>query len=235
MSTKTMTEHPILVTAEMVRAILDGRKTQTRRVIKPQPVILNTDLGVMLRWTPNSRKPEEYVAWPADMKPHACALQGLLEKCPYGVPGDLLWVREGFRCTGGGSWKGVLYRADGGDTAMSFCGVQDGRAKTIPSDFWPQWDHLVYETRRSCEWRPSTHMPQWACRLWLKVKSVRVERVQEITESDAICEGVQGGGGHPDFWAGAFRDLWDSINAKRGYSWETNPWVWVVEFERYNK
>ena len=84
-----------------------------------------------------------------------------------------------------------------------------------------------------CRWKPSIHMPKWAARIWLEVTGVRVERVQDISEEDAIAEGIPRGAvqycGHA---IRLFRDLWDSINAKRGYPWEVNPWVWVVEFKR---
>jgi len=78
-------------------------------------------------------------------------------------------------------------------------------------------------------------MPKTLARIWLRVVDVRAERLQEITETDAISEGTTGGGSHPYFWVGAFRYLWDSINAKRGHGWEMNPWVWVVEIERVDR
>lgn len=194
-----MTDHPILFQADMVRAIMTcskcgtitldiecpkcgskkRRKFETRRVVKPQPVLVDhVDEG-------------GHVEWVCPKWPHL-QVDGVEDLAAYArwQPGDLLWVREGFRCTGGGSWKGILYRADGDDTPMSFCGVNDGRAKTISSEFWPEWDHLVYETNKSCEWRPSIFMPKWACRNWLKVLAGGVERVQEISHVDIEAEGV---------------------------------------------
>jgi hypothetical protein len=182
----------------MVRAILEGRKTQTRRSVKPQP---NSEPGfdpVNLVWRQDG---------------------GIEQFCPYGVPGDTLWVRETWqKCTGcyGGENGGVAYKA------------------TLP--FFA-----------AHKWKPSIHMPRWASRITLTVQSVRVERVQDISGDDAMAEGITHhdglGVGHsgyrysntspvfcsPDI---AFAELWDSINAKRGFSWQSNPWVWVIEFER---
>lgn len=199
-----MTDHPILFKADMVRAILDGRKTQTRRVIKDDclQAVRFEELSSIMNTPPRYKNGK----WVYELQSAVDDTEYYEIKSSYGVPGDLLWVRE--------TWamhdEYIIYRADLDDWACL--------------DDCP--DH---------KWKPSIFMPKTACRLWLKVKSVRVERVQEISEDDAICEGTKGGGGHPDFWAGAFHDLWDSINAKRGYGWDKNPWVWVIEFERYDK
>ena len=125
-------------------------------------------------------------------------------KCPYGAPGDRLWVRETWDTDG----KTIAYRATTPETT------------TDPEPM---------------RWRPSIHMPRWASRLTLAVTSVRVERVQEITEADARAEGIEpqrSDYSGEDSNSLQFRDLWDSINAARGYGWAVNPWVWVVEFER---
>jgi len=183
-------ERPILFSTEMVRAILEGRKTQTRRVIKPKP------------WLIDPHK-VEYNLWECgDGK------ETYLIKCPYGKPGDLLWVRE--------TWG--LYDTqpkDGPGKALLFYRASDGES---------------YELRYQL-WRPSIFMPRWASRITLKIINVRVERLQDISEEDAIKEGAtfrKGEWGELD----AFNYIWDSINAKRGYSWDSNPWVWVIEFKR---
>lgn len=274
-----MATHPILFQGDMVLATMtcslcgtvtlevecpkcgskERRKTQTRRVAKVQPPDDRYSICTLISASDN-RQNEGKMHWCIVDELRIIEDQKKYFKTPYGVPGDLLWVREGFRCTGGGSWKGVLYRADGGDTAMSFCGVQDGRAKTIPVDFWPQWDHLAYETTKSCEWRPSIHMPKWACRNWLKVTGNRVARVQDISKEDVAAEGVIIRNIGETYWR-AFRGVWDSCYAKprpryhkkvithyeswpwaagrktvehRGKRWEVygNPWVSVTEFER---
>ena len=174
-----MKERPILMNTENVKAILADRKSQTRRVIKPQPELRVSD--------------EQYKA----------NMTKLIYLCPYGQVGDRLWVRETFceHTTGG-----VIYRAD---------------EKPLEGIY-------SYHT-----WRPSIHMPRWASRITLEITEVRVERVQEITEEDAKTEGVNEISLiDRDGYYSSFADLWDSINAKRGYGWDTNPWVWVISFDK---
>ena len=194
-----MKERPIIFNGEMVRAILEGRKTQTRRVVKPL-----------------TYKKQEWRL-----------------NCPYGAPGDQLWVRETwaycYKCAGkgiGGQFdmltpKGVVYKEDRRCVGFAF-----------------ETCHFINPKTRETEWkwRPSIHMPRWASRLQLEVTEVRVERVQEITAEDCLREGIVPTPG--DSFAQVkllFRDLWDSINAKRGYSWEANPWVWAVSFRRIDR
>jgi hypothetical protein len=176
---------PILFSGAMVRAILDGRKTQTRRIVKPQPEYAQRD-GRLLRL--EEINPD---LWPT-------ATARLLPSCPYGAPGDRLWVRETWRR----AQDGVLYyRACTGDDSF------DGNA-----------------------WKPSIHMPRAYSRITLEITSVRVERVQDIGPGDAYAEGISEV--YPEHAVFAFRRLWDSINAERGYGWDANPWVWVVDFQR---
>jgi hypothetical protein len=163
-----MNERPILFSGEMVRAILEGRKTQTRRVIKPQ-----------LR---------------------------INYKCPYGQPGDRLWVRETWQCFKPNTEE-IINPNTVNIRALAYRATNEWRGK----------------------WRPSIHMPRWASRITLEITAVRVERLQDIGEVDAMREGDPTCENTHIDW---FRALWDSINAKRGYSWESNPWVWVVEFQR---
>ena len=218
-------ERPILFTGEMVRAILDGRKSQTRRVIKSQPT----------RGFNSVSREGEYWVFHSDKDNHYHI------KAKYEV-GDRLWVRETWRCTGGGSLRNIIYKAEG-DTAMSYCGVDDGRTGIlhVPEPHWAEWDRLVYKTDRGCNWRSPIHMYKWAARIWLEITRVSVERVQDIKRGDVLAEGVGQihidkylrHNFHPDDAHGlAFRELWDSINAKRGYGWDFNPWVWVVELRK---
>lgn len=196
-----MKDRPILFNGEMVRAVLDGTKTQTRRVMKSQPA-----------WCPESYASTDGWTW-RDYEIGAASdfwTTEALQYCPYGKPGDQLWVRETWapRCSDArelaerGNMEGIQYRAD-------------------PALFPPKWT-------------PSIHMPRWASRIQLQVTAVRVERVQEINVIDAEKEGI--GPTSPDKGFDTsrlrFRKLWDSINAKRGFGWDVNPWVWVVEFER---
>ncbi len=188
----------------MVRAILDGRQTQTRRIVKPQPSEHVT--GGTYNWN----GPLPFMNMPIDC---------ILDACPYGLPGDRLWVRE--------TWTPVLQNA-----ALVF--RADGHSE------------------ESLKWKPSIHMPRRLSRITLEITAVRVERLQDITEEDAIAEGIERqGGGFVDYTVksrssnqptakASYSTLWDSINAKstaaaiRGdaHPWESNPWVWVVEFKR---
>lgn len=233
-----MSERPILFSGAMVRAILEGRKTQTRRLVKPQPS--EEWLPVVEHYCPTlvSRAGEEY---PGDEVFGASdEREGRI--CPFGSPGDRLWVREtwGYRCT---AWtmsdefdrvqieyladlEKVEYQRNHGDCS----GLPKQRRQR---DGEHNCDYGFYLKSYWRQWRPSIFMPRWASRLTLEVKAVRVERLQEISEADAFAEGISGGDwlGDP---VGTYRKLWDSINAKSGHGWNTNPWVWVLEFERVN-
>lgn len=208
-------ERGILFSDEMVRAILDGRKTQTRRPVKPQPRLSpshhawacvkdpwHVDAFVGTAAEGSGRGGERQDVWWSE---DWCGnLIGEYGSCPFGSPGDLLWVREAF--CGGQHGTPYLYRAS-----------------------WQQNDFM--------RWRPSIHMPRWASRITLEVKAVRVERVQEIDERDAASEGfenIDGFDGHPlaSPEIELFRRAWNSIYAPNGLGWDKNPWVWVVEFER---
>lgn len=198
-----MREKPILFSEEMIRAILAGEKTQTRRVIKPQPKydhFSHIGAGLTGLWCGYLYLDDP--AWEA--------------RCPYGKTGDQLWVRETFATPS----KWDQYK---------------------PSELLDNWlrpDQLVYKATERYpdgdyyKWRPSIFMPRWASRIQLQVESVRVERIQEISEKDALAEGTM----HNGFVSktvsevAVFKGLWDEINERRGYGWEKNPWVWVVEF-----
>jgi hypothetical protein len=247
-STTTIKEHPILFSGEMVRAVLRGDKTQTRRLAK-------------LTASAHVKEPRGHRRWhPGD--PDAVLA------CPYGAPGDRLWVRETFMPIGDHPDPGIdaiiagyFYRAD---------------------YFEFEWADLARESAR--RWKPSMHMPRHASRIMLEVVSRRLERVQAISGYDAHDEGVEPERWHYEEYDGvdvdpvcdvcgdehvvdrqeyycdainedpglmecpaceaawarrysgamrlAFRDLWDSVYDARGYGWVSNPWVWVVEFER---
>ncbi len=226
-----MKEHPIIFSGPMVLAILDGRKTQTRRVVKPQPprgcffVMNGAGDKALCMQAGGSLKP-----W--FVPPRATSADTFLS-CPYGVPGDHLWVRETWGASPVISW--------GEDSYLSVRYRAGGNEKKSPKS-WKLSPH-------SGQWRPSIHMPRWASRLTLEVVSVRVERVQEISEEDARAEGAETyrgispeqslpGPGFNDARLGdephrlPFAVLWDSINGKRpGCSWDANPWVWVLEFK----
>ena len=203
MTVTEVRERPILFSGPMVRAILDGRKTQTRRVVKPQP-----------EWVPypahvcEPGEPVGFWAWQRTPRNfHDSVHEDFARHNPFGAVGDRLWVRE--------TWAGLEI---GDDVAVSY------RAD-VPED-----------AHKFDRWRSPIHMPRWASRITLEITDVRVERVQEISEADAIAEGVTAyadahlSKGHDRTPVEVFAYLWDSLNAKRGYGWDVNPWVWVISF-----
>ena len=174
-------QHPILFSREMVRAILYGRKTQNRRIVKQDP---------------------------AGKIPFTNELP-----CPYGLTGDILWVRETFASAP----HGFVYKASYPDDWFGSQVVDMGTGEMIP---------LV--------WKPSIHMPRAACRIELEITELRIERLNSISESDAIAEGCQAwteNGQVVDTAVSDFSHLWDAINLSRGFGWDKNPWVWVVKFK----
>ncbi|MDE8557004.1 hypothetical protein [Pantoea vagans] len=237
-----MRERPIIFNADMVRAVLDGRKTQTRRIVNGVPSSHDFHGWVL---SSTSAKDEGKACWAIGKSP--LLNKPIRVRCPFGEVGDRLWVRESFyehgRWQGGGydpedsyfvSDKKVLYPADG---------IQRP-AERKREDFW-----------RS---RPSIHMPRWASRITLEITGVRVERIQDINHDDSYAEGI-----HTEVWdqtvvaknyretdaffqfwsedmdhyvemdelyCQSFGSLWQSIYGDD--SWQANPWVWVIEFKR---
>lgn len=206
MDTVTNTEKPILFSTEMVQSILDGRKTQTRRVMKPQPKVHesppcnpNYNIGWLnFVWSNEKRNTPDRV----------------IKSSPYGRPGDELWVRE-------------THRFHELDCGLDIIQYKVGDSMPLPNEK----EAADYIVGRFDTWRPSIHMPRWASRIQLTVEDIRVERVQEITEQAAIDEGINAPFSYDmDPPTLIFAYLWDEINADRGYSWESNPWVWVIKF-----
>lgn len=190
-----MKERPILFSGAMVRALLAGTKTQTRRVMRDQPCeLLDFNRGALSIRVRGS----VYQAFSPKFPP---------VRCPYGLPGDRLWVRE--------TWAKPDMRSA-------------GFPPYVYAAEWPDAD------RPKHRWRPSIHMPRAASRITLEVTGVRVERLQDISEADAAAEGIQevvdAGVNHDGTPRDAYRALWASINGPG--SWDANPWVWVVEFKR---
>ena len=193
-------ERPILFSTPMVQAILEGRKTQTRRVVKPQPESITPITSEGFMTAPHLA--EKFIFHFENGESKEIKLQP--EK------GDVLWVRETWSVVGiEGRGAAAIYKADTTAEELSELG--------------------------KVKWKSPYHMPRAACRLFLRVKAVRVERLQDITASDCIDEGILEPKKAPAvarmFMCLDFKKLWDGINAKRGYSWESNPFVKVIEFE----
>lgn len=212
-----MKERPIIFSSKMVKAILEGRKSMTRRILKLQPTIkpeisMNTKYGIIAIWPGES-----------EFDYYDC-------HCPYGQPGDRLWVRETWRIIAKpnayeDAIYGIQYKADG---IVAFPDI-------------PLFYHFkCLEDNHT--WHPSIFMLRWASRITLKITNIRVERLQEITDEDCVFEGIS----HDTTIITvhefeelntmtttrfAFKYLWNSIY-KKNQPWESNPWVWVIEFEK---
>jgi hypothetical protein len=207
----TIEEHPIFFTGPNVRAIRAGHKTQTRRPIRGAPNVARSarflqPLGE--RW--HGWAGAVFFAGP---QPTSMALAEVAS--PYGAPSDRLWVRETWALVPrtayahSASVEQVVHPINSHDAAI----------------FRAHWD-LSPPSR----WRPSIHMPRWACRMRLELLVVRVERLQQITEADAIAEGVDRGAMPIVSARYAYAQLWNSLYTRPGERWADNPWVWVLEF-----
>jgi hypothetical protein len=254
-----MKEHPILFSQEMVKAILAGRKTQTRRVITRQPPPETTSYGHLMpkdTWHPLSGDPRDCETW---------SIVGPEIRCPYGAPGDTLWVREtwafGVPESPGEFWEGGVPWTGGGPD----------------KEEWIKNTRLYYKADdppvKSTKWRSGRFMPKWARRILLEVEDIRVDRLRMISEEDARAEGTRDPVEHPEEYdgpdlkdyalcpvcggsglvnglganLGVIHDLdctacdtykkrfqigWDHINGKRGFAFNSNPWVWAITFRR---
>lgn len=229
-----MKERPIILRADEIRAVLATGKAQIRRPIKRGQVFRfcregdgPCDLNAAERRAINA----EPFRWEPENPAHPSPSE-LLTLCPFGAPGDRLWVRETWRP----SWHEeeyacIEYRADGKKLKPTI--YDEG----VGFHFFGECD----ESKPSDPWRSAMFMPRWASRITLEIVSVRVERVQSITEEDAIAEGVDAVS-MADVprqatmsRRGDFAQLWDHLYAKTAHAWALNPWVWVVEFRRVNE
>lgn len=227
-----MTERPILFTVESVQGMLAGVKSQTRRAINPQPQPPGTLTTGDWNWRVLGRDGMTHVF-------------GWASECPYGVPGDRLWVREPyyidefFAADGVDDWGATFrYKADNSKRRIYQCDAP------IDVGFWPG----AKIREQGANLRSSMFMPRWASRIMLEVTGVRVERVQDISDNDALAEGCSAD--QDPYWRPSYNDpdsggnpsarlsyqyVWDEINDKRKegiYAWKKNPWVWVIEFAR---
>lgn len=223
-----MKERGMIFNSEMVRALLDGRKTQTRRIIK-----LSHESGMKNPVVRGKNGEASYVG---------CRLAAML--CPFGQPGNRIWVRETWALLGNEDgccvdWNDNLCKGDEKLAARIYRAscerlLGDYGLWSIPDDaYWkPHTENQKFEGA----WRPSIHMPRWASRILLEITDVRVERLNGMSEEDAIAEGCGGGHGSiPGYMYSAtphehFHHVWASIYGEE--SWLSNPWVWVIEFKR---
>jgi len=221
-----MKEKPILYNGEMVRAVLEGRKTQTRRIIKP----ISQD-----KWLFDGSWSDKYVKNPGNF---------VVEHCPYGKVGDRLWVRETWKISSFMEGEPIefQYRADmttKEENEMSDCVAYEYWYENMVSDSssylekigHPMNNEGIYHWKNGespLPWKPSIHMPRWASRITLEIINVKIERVQDISEADIIAEGCPN-----EYLLGKnwFIPAWNSIYSKRGFPWESNSWVWVIEFK----
>ena len=210
-----MKERPVIFNSEMVRAILDGRKTQTRRVMAVQPE--SNQFG-LLRITDSTKRSDIGKYHWAESNATGTHQRSALFSCPFGQVGDRLWVRE--------AYQGPLFNFDQMETYLEdtskferpeFCEYRADGGKT--PEYYDADDNLRFG------WKPSIHMPRWASRITLEITGVSVERLQDICEEDAIAEG-----GTKHFNIDWFGPLWASIYGVD--SWNANPWVWVIAFHR---
>lgn len=237
-----MTEHPILFSGPMVRALLDGRKTQTRRILGDKQHKLTADLS--------SEEMESLETKGWNISDSDTCFGDHLFKVPV-VTGDRLWVREAHRLTDDGEYECVVYEADEKDVQNHEWGIRKIQEQCGLSDEWAK-PHMKK--------RPSIHMPRWASRLTLVVTNVRVQRLQDISDKDAVSEGIKEvsaewppcpkggyeGAPYPSYadygpnangcFSGygaarlSFMKLWNSLNDDSGYGWNDNPWVAAYTF-----
>jgi len=247
-----MKNHPIIFSDVMVRAILDGSKTQTRRIVKPEGAFHI----FQFRGTTAAAGADEPTGdwgW--------CGSERVVNKhirCPHGQPGDRIWVKE--------TWRIGAWRENDGSLAIDYLASEPAKTPwiTVPEDaenyhgssifekYWIQSTDDCIESDLStdddgryhwepgqspCRKRPSIYMPRWASRITLEIIDVRVERLQDISEEDAIAEGVtwfSSGAvecpGMPETPIDAYRSLWEKINGSG--SWDLNPWVWCISIRR---
>ncbi|MCU2457584.1 hypothetical protein N8Q46_04125 [Enterobacter hormaechei subsp. hoffmannii] len=229
-----MKERGMIFNGEMVRAILDGRKTQTRRIMKNQPAGDYPDTPALIRSVGNGFQ------W------YGHYGESSIFNCPFGAVGDRIWVRE--------TWGVVSHELDEDGRIQPWSpdrpataihempfgnGYYSGHAIYAADGEFTWGDDDGYEDGRSC-WKPSIHMPRAACRILLEVTGVRVERLNSISQEDAQAEGMELTGWRPTYsdpdsggevWTpyDNFAQLWESIYGEE--SWKANPWVWVIEFK----
>lgn len=227
-----MADRRILFSDPMIRAILEGRKTQTRRVIRRMPELFEVAPGQLCEVAPSQIEGET----PARIRTGNVITSRTL---PYGM-GDRVWVREAHAIMPRTAYRGSI----GTGTIQQIEHPTDGYSAAVFREGFDRSGQPL--------WRSAVHMPRWASRLTLTVTDLRIQRLWDISEADAVAEGVEHDPDTDSFWgaegrglkgatrqylhaSSAFRDLWDSLNAKRGFGWGTNPWVCAVTFTAHQR
>lgn len=216
-------EHPILFSTAMVEALLDGRKTLTRRVVKSEKVDIFTE-DIKFGYT--TFTPEQHISVRGKWYDNGEARYGeSFVKCPYGQPGDTLYVRETWQHT---RWALNMSLTDE-NSGYIYKASENGRD-------WEQNDE-------NWKWKPGIHLPKEGSRIWLEITDVRVERLQDISKEDAKAEGLYREWDGSHYWfrdygglsgllkdaVRSFKSLWDKINGEK-HPWDSNPWLWCVSF-----
>ena len=231
-----MKERGMIFNSEMVRAILDGRKTQTRRIMKVQPE--SNQLGLLLITDSTKHSDIGKYHW-AESNATGNHVRSKLFSSPFGAVGERIWVRETWATLGNEDgcyvdWEDNLCKGDERSAARIYrasCEQRPGDYGlwSIPDDAY--WKPHTKEHKFEGAWRPSIHMPRWASRILLEITDVRVERLKSISDRDALREGCSAADMKSgDCVADVFARLWASIYGSD--SWNANPWVWVIEFKR---
>ncbi len=217
-------ERGMIFNEPMVRAILSGQKTQTRRIMKVQPEHSNLGLRRIID-SKNSADNGKYFWSQSD----ATGLKSRSKpfNCPFGEIGDRIWVRE--------TWQGPLVDFERSDDLLRNPEKYEKPENCVyEADGVPAPEFYDADDNLRCCWRPSIHMPRWASRILLEITNVRVERLNDISEEDAKAEGVSPPARTitpPEaVYRVGFGELWRSIYGDE--NWEKNPWVWVIEFKR---
>ena len=243
-----MADRPILFSGPMVRALLAGKKTNTRRVANPQP-----DTVIMRN---GKRLPQSLLHVEGEAVPRVAHGNVLTEQRAPCAPGDRLWVREAHQMANSGGGPVICYRADNHRWQPPFTGPDFGAGPSFDYEKYPGEYSIWAADLESADhpWRPSIYMPRWCSRITCIVTDVRIERLQDITDDGAAAEGVRFETADPPFYyvpgvwphsltavgieepggdhaVRSFAKYWNLLNAKRSYGWDVNPWVFVIVFE----
>ena len=249
-------ERPIIFSGEMVKAILDRKKTMTRRVVKSNFINHYKHAHIIRQSTDKKREGKAYFY---DTPVGSMVLSSQLVNNPYGKVGDRLWVRETWAPVNSCGESALAYKADNeiiclseNEEFLDEYGTLNYTDPRLAKYAFADWaDDLVNGVEGA--WKSPITMPRWASRILLEITDIRVERLQDISEADAVKEGIKEfrincsrdgiktayrdySDVHNDVVTlnnptASFRTLWDTLNAKKGYPWSSNPWVWVVEFK----